>query len=309
MGLRIRTNVQSLISQRHLGLSTGEIQRSSERLSSGYRINRSGDDAAGSAISTVLSGDIRSLTQARRNANDGISLIETAEGGLNEITNIMVRLRELSVQAASDTIGVRERQYLNQEFFLLKDEIDRIALSTEFNGTRLLIGPESGIPEELLRTHNSSPLEIQVGKDYFIQNDAITQHNPIDIIRIDTSRIKALTDGEGGLGLGQSVDEDGARIDSKKEAQLSIAKIDVALEKVAGYRADLGAIQNRLEKTDKNLSIFIESLTGARSRILDVDFASETANMTQQTIMQQAGASVLAQANTQPQIALKLLSA
>lgn len=309
MGLRIRTNVQSLIAQRHLGHSTGDIQRSSERLSSGYRINRSADDAAGSAISTVLSGDIRSLTQARRNANDGISLIETAEGGLNEITNIMVRLRELSIQAASDTIGIRERQYLNQEFFLLKDEIDRIALSTEFNGTRLLMGPESGIHEELLRTHNSSPLEIQVGKDYFIDSDAITQHNPIDIIRIDTSRIKALTDGEGGLGLGQSVDEDGTRIDSKKDAQLSIAKIDVALEKVAGYRADLGAIQNRLEKTDKNLSIFMESLTGARSRILDVDFAAETANMMQQTIMQQAGASVLAQANTQPQIALKLLSA
>ena len=309
MGLRIRTNVQSLVAQRHLGLSTGEIQRSSERLSSGYRINRSGDDAAGSAISTVLSGDIRSLSQAKRNTNDGISLIETAEGGLNEISNIMIRLRELSVQAASDTIGIRERQYLNQEFFLLKDEIDRIALATEFNGTRLLIGPEESIPEELLGRHNGAPLEIQVGKDYFPVTDAITQPNPMDIIRIDTSRLKAMTDGEGGLGLGSSLNEEGARIDSKKDAQLSIATVDKAMEKVASYRADLGAIQNRLEKTNANLGIFIESLTGARSRILDVDFASETANMTQQTIMQQAGVSILAQANAHPQVALKLLSA
>ncbi len=308
MGLRIRTNVQSLIAQRNLGNATFEIQRSSEKLSSGYRINRSGDDAAGSAISTVLSGDIRSLTQAKRNANDGISLVEVAEGGLNEITNIMVRLRELSVQSASDTIGIRERSYLNQEFFALKDEIDRIARAVEFNGTRLLIGNGDQIPEELLKTHNPSPLEIQIGKDYYVDTDALTQPNPMDIIRIDTSRIKALTDGEGGLGLGNTLDPEGTRIDSKPGAQLAIGVIDVALERVASYRADLGAIQNRLEKTDKNLSIAIENLSLARSRILDVDFAAETATMTQHNILQQAGVSVLAQANAQPQIALKLLA-
>jgi flagellin len=308
MGLRIRTNVQSLIAQRNLGNSTFEIQRSSEKLSSGYRINRSGDDAAGSAISTVLSGDIRSLTQAKRNANDGISLVEVAEGGLNEITNIMVRLRELSVQSASDTIGIRERSYLNQEFFALKDEIDRIARAVEFNGTRLLIGNGDQIPEELLKAHNPPPLEIQVGKDYYVDTDALTQPNPMDIIRIDTSRIKALTDGEGGLGLGNTLDPEGTRIDSKPGAQLAIGVIDIALERVASYRADLGAIQNRLEKTDKNLSIAIENLSLARSRILDVDFAAETATMTQHNILQQAGVSVLAQANAQPQIALKLLA-
>lgn len=308
MGLRIRTNVQSLVAQRNLGNSTFEIQRSSEKLSSGYRINRSGDDAAGSAISTVLSGDIRSLTQAKRNANDGISLVEVAEGGLSEITNIMVRLRELSVQSASDTIGIRERGYLNQEFFALKDEIDRIARAVEFNGTRLLIGNGDQLPDELLKSHNSPPLEIQVGKDYFVDTDALTQPNPMDIIRIDTSRIKALTDGDGGLGLGNTQNPDGTRIDSKPGAQLAIGVIDDALEKVASYRADLGAIQNRLEKTDKNLSISIENLSSARSRILDVDFAAETATMTQQNILQQAGVSVLAQANGQPQIALKLLS-
>ncbi len=306
MGLRIRTNVQSLTAQRHMGMSTSELGKASERLASGYRINRGADDAAGFAISEVLGADIRSLAQARRNANDGVSLIEVAEGGLHEINNIMVRLRELSVQAASDTIGQRERKYLNQEFTQLKDEIDRIASGTEFNGTRLLTG-QAELPEELLKDHNYSPLEIQVGKDYFVQSDSLEARNPINVIRIDMSKLNAFTDGENSLGLGASNNEEGTRIDSKVTAQLSIEKIDTAMQKVASYRADLGAIQNRLEKTDKAIALQVEALSTARSRIRDVDFASETANMTQQNILQQAGASVLAQANQQPQIALKLL--
>ncbi|TWW08443.1 hypothetical protein E3A20_24300, partial [Planctomyces bekefii] len=182
MGLRIRTNVQSLVAQRHMGLSSYEVGRATERLSSGYRINRGADDAAGFAISEVLRADIASLNQARRNANDGISLVEVAEGGLSEINNIMVRLRELSVQAASDTIGARERQYLNQEFFALKDEVDRIAIGTEFNGTRLLTG-RAEIPEELREHHNYSPLEVQVGKDYYTMADSVEAPNPISVIR------------------------------------------------------------------------------------------------------------------------------
>jgi flagellin len=306
MGLRIRTNVQSLTAQRHMQLSTEELGKSSERLASGYRINKGADDAAGYAISEVLRADVRSLTQARRNANDGVSLIEVAEGGLSEINNIMVRLRELSVQAASDTIGQRERGYLNQEFYALKDEVDRIAISTEFNGTRLLTG-NAQIPEELLKDHNFSPLEIQVGKDYYPNADSLEARNPINVIRIDMSKLNAFTEGEGSLGIGSAANEEGTRVDSKPSAQMSIERLDEAMQKVASYRADLGAIQNRLEKTDKAIAIQIEALSTAKSRIKDVDFASETANMTQANILQQAGAAVLAQANQQPQIALKLL--
>lgn len=307
MGLRIRTNVQSLVAQRHMGLSTHEVGRATERLSSGYRINRGADDAAGYAISEVLRADIASLSQARRNANDGISLVEVAEGGLHEINNIMIRLRELSIQAASDTIGTRERNYLNQEFFALKDEVDRIAMGTEFNGTRLLTGMAE-IPEEMRIDHNYSPLEVQVGKDYFPMADSIQTPNPVNVIRIDMSYLNAFTDGENSLGIGNTQNEAGTRVDTKQGAQSSIDRIDGAMQKVAKYRADLGAIQNRLEKTDKAIAIQVENLAAAKSRIKDVDFASETANLTQQNILQQAGVSVLAQANSQPQIALKLLS-
>lgn len=306
MGLRVRTNVQSLIAQRNMMYSTEEVGKSSERLASGYRINKGADDAAGFAISEVLRADIRSLGQARRNANDGVSLIEVAEGGLHEINNIMVRLRELSIQAASDTIGTRERQYLNQEFFALKDEIDRIALGTEFNGTRLLTGL-SEVPEEMREDHNRPPLEVQVGKDYYLQVDSLESPNPTNVIRIDMSRLNAFTEGEGSLNLGNTQNAEGTRIDNKASAQLSINQIDKAMNQVASYRASLGAIQNRLEKTDKAIALQVEALSSAKSRIKDVDFASETANMTQQNILQQAGASVLAQANSQPQIVLKLL--
>ena len=306
MGLRVRTNVQSLIAQRHMGNSTSEIGKSSERLSSGYRINRGADDAAGYAISEVLRADIRSLNQARRNANDGVSLVEVAEGGLHEINNIMIRLRELSVQAASDTIGTRERTYLNQEFFALKDEVDRIAIGTEYNGTRLLTG-KADLPEEMLEDHNFSPLEVQAGKDYMPNADSLEAPNPINIIRIDMSKLNAFTEGEGSLGIGNTQNEEGTRIDTKTGAQMSLTRLDTAMQMVASYRADLGAIQNRLEKTDGAIGLQVEALSAARSRIKDIDFASETANLTQQNILQQAGASVLAQANQQPQIVMKLL--
>lgn len=307
MGLRIRTNVQSLTAQRQMGMSTREVERASERLSSGYRINRGADDAAGYAISENLRADVRSLVQARRNTNDGISLIEVAESGLAEINNIVIRLRELTIQAASDTIGAKERGYLNQEFFQLKDEVDRIALSTEFNGTRLLTGNSGNIPEEMLGDHNSSPLEIQVGKDYFQVSDSLEAPNPTNIIRLDLSKMNAFTEGEDSLNIGSTRNEEGTRIDTKANAQMAMVRLDGAMERVARYRAELGAKQNRLEKTDQAIGISVEALNTAKSRIKDVDFAAETANMTQQSILQQAGASVLVQANQQPQIALKLL--
>jgi len=306
MGLRIRTNVQSLFAQRQLGLSTAAVAETSEKLASGSRINKAADDAAGLAISEILKADIRGLAQARRNANDAVSLVQVAEGGLEEINNIMIRLRELSIQAASDTIGTRERRYLNEEFMSLKDEIDRIALSTEFNGTRLLTG-QAEMPEELLEGHNFSPLEIQVGKDYFNLSDSLENPNPINIIRLNLNNMNAMTDGEGSLGIGSSQNTEGANVESKIGAQSAIGRIDEAMQAVASYRANLGAIQNRFKSTDVNLGTYIENASTARSRIRDADFAAETASLTQQQIMQQAGAAVLAQANQLPNLALKLL--
>lgn len=307
MGLRIRTNVQSLVAQRHLEQSTEKVNRHSTRLASGYRINRAADDAAGLAISEVLRADVRSLGQARRNASDAISMVQVAEGGLEEVNNIMIRLRELSIQAASDTIGSRERQYLNNEFMQLKDEVDRISISTEFNGTRLLVGNKELDPT-LMDSHNYSPLEIQVGKDFLPGPDSLDAANPIHVIRIDFSNFNTTTEGEGSLGIGSAQNAEGTNVTSKLEAKESLSLIDGAMERVASHRAKLGAFQNRLESTQNNLGTAIENLDMARSRIRDADFALESAELTQSSILQQAGVSVLAQANQLPQIALKLLS-
>lgn len=306
MGLRIRTNIQSLFAQRHFGISSQEMAKHMERLASGYRINKAADDAAGLAISEQLKANLRSLGQARRNANDAVSLVQVAEGGLEEINDIMIRLRELSVQGASDTIGMRERGYLNEEFMALKDEVDRIAISTEFNGTRLLTGNKE-LGEELLREHNFSPLEIQVGKDYFNAADGLDAPNPINVLRMNLDNMNATTDGENSLDIGSTLNEDGTTVATKSGAQNSIFRLDNAMKAVASYRARLGALQNRLQSTDRNLAIAIENQGAAKSRIKDADFAAEAAELTQSSILQQAGASVLVQANQTANIALKLL--
>lgn len=304
MGLRIRTNVASINAQRRLEKSTEAVGRQMNKLASGYRINSASDDAAGLAISENLRGDIRSLAAAKRNANDGISMVQIAEGGLVETSNMLIRLRELAIQASSDTVGATERDYLDKEFLLLKEEIDRISTSTEYNGTRLLMG-NSEKPAEF-GVSNGFPLEIQVGKSYFHQADSIEKRNPINIIRMDFGSINAFTHGEGSLEIGSH--EEGSRVNTKESAQGSIATIDRALERVAGYRAKLGAIQNRLDSTINNLSVNTENMTEARSRIIDVDFAEATAALTKHNILQQAGTSVLANANAQPQVALALLA-
>jgi flagellin len=306
MGLRIRTNVQSLTAQRHMGLSNQKVSSHMEKLSSGYRINKAADDAAGLAISDGLNADIRSLAQARRNANDAVSMLQVAEGSLEEVTSIVTRLKELSVQAASDTVGAQEREFLNREFMQLKDEVDRIVLSTEFNGTRLLIG-EGDVDSSLLVSHNQFPLEMQIGKDYITPPDSLDSRNPVNIIRLDFSKMNAATEGENSLDLGSADNESGTRIDTKIDAQNSMAKVDEALNKVADYRATIGAAQNRLGSTERNLGVAIENLSAARSRIRDADFAFETAEFTQGNILLQAGSSVLAQANKLPQVALGLL--
>jgi flagellin len=278
MGLRIATNVSSLTSQRHLRQTREALDRSLERLASGYRINRAGDDAAGLAISEKLRAKVRGLVQAQRNSSDGISLIQVAEGGLNEVQNILVRLRELGVQAASDTIGDKERGFLNQEYQSLKEEVDRIANGTEFNGTVLLDG-----------TGGSLDFQVNTGGDNIMGVDRIS----FDAFKLDVNTDK--------LGLEE------LSVTNKVSAQRSLAFIDDAIEAVSSTRAELGAIENRLTSTIRNLGISIENLSAARSRIKDVDVAEETAELTKHNILMQAGTSVLQQANSVPKMALALL--
>lgn len=275
MGLRINTNVAAMNAQRLLTGSTQNQQKSLERLSSGSRINKAGDDAAGLAISENLKAQIRGLRQAKRNASDGISLVQVTEGGLNEISNILVRLRELAVQAASDTIGDTERSFTNREFQSLKEEIQRISTSTNYNGTQVLAGREQ-------------PIDIQVGV-YNTANDRLSYDT-----KFADSRLEA-------LGVAEET------VITKVGAQMSLAKIDGGLKQVNEVRSTLGAMQNRLASTVNNLSIYDENLSAANSRIRDVDVAEESSELVKQNILQQAGVSVLAQANSSQQQALKLL--
>lgn len=277
MGLRINTNTASLNAQRNLMGTKLGLDKSLERLSSGYRINRAGDDAAGLAISENLRAQIRGLKQASRNAQDGVSLVQVAEGSLNEISTILIRLRELAVQAASDTIGPVERQFLNVEYDQLISEVDRIADGTEFNGTQLLSG-------------TGSILDFQVG----------TRNDPnIDRLSFDASKADA---NSAALGVNLT------SVADKASAQNSLSALDQAIVSVSAMRADFGAIQNRLQSTISNLAVGVENMAAANSRIRDVDVAEETAEMTRNNILLNAGTSVLAQANNSAQSALALLN-
>jgi flagellin len=276
MGLRINTNIQALAAQRSLGLNRQAQESSLERLSSGSRINRAGDDAAGLAISDQIRANTRSLAQAGRNAQDGISLVQVAEGGTNEISNMLVRMRELSIQAASDTIGDLERGFINKEIQALKSETTRIANNTEFNGTKLLNG-------------TADMLDIQVGLN----------NNPTeDRLSFDAKAQNVTAEALGIEDVGTM---------SKVQAQENLGKLDAALTNLNSNRSSLGAIQNRLQSTINNISIYRENLEAARARIKDTDMATETSELTRTNILTQAGVSVLSQANQNPQLALKLL--
>jgi flagellin len=276
MGFRINTNTSSLSAQRSLT----EVNRKSEdtlaKMSSGSRIVKASDDAAGMAISEKLKSSVRSLAQANRNANDGVSMIQVAEGGLNETQNILTRLRELSIQSASDTIGDSERGFTDMEYQNLKSELQRISEVTQFNGVQLLNGEG---PE----------LDFQVG----IKNDDFQ-----DRITYRTGSISS--------GL-SALDIDGIDVTSKEGAQESLAKIDAAVEKVSGQRAELGALQNRLFSTSNNIMGSMENLSAANSRIRDVDYAEVAAQNATNNILQNAGTAVLAQANSKNQGALRLI--
>lgn len=276
MGLRIATNISSITAQRSLAGSSRELQKSMAQLSSGSRITKSADDAAGLAISENLKSQIRGYAQAGRNAMDGVSLVQTAEGGLNEISNILTRLRELGVQAASDTVGETERGFLNKEVIQLKNEAQRIAKSTKFGATSLLDG-------------SAGRFDFQVG----INNDDFN-----DRISFEASEQDATVDS---IGIG-SID-----YTSKADAQNALSVLDEAQLKVNGFRANLGALQNRLVSTQDNNAVAHENLSAANSRIRDTDIAQASSEVTRNQIMQAATVSVLAQANTSQQSALKLI--
>ncbi len=276
MGFRVSTNIAAINAQRTLNGSQRAIQKSMGQMSSGSRINAAADDAAGLAISENLKAQIRSARQANRNASDGISLVQTAEGGLNEISNIIVRLRELGIQAASDTIGDTERGFLNKEVSQLKEEVQRIASVTTWGSTKLLNG-------------ESPKFDFQVG----IHNNDIE-----DRISFDSSVNVATLDA---LGL--------ADLDftSKEGAQSSLSSLDNAQTNVNGMRANLGALQNRLTSTVDNLGVSEENLSAANSRIRDTDIAQASAEMTRNSILLNASTSTLTQANQVNQLALKLI--
>lgn len=281
MGLRIRTNVESLVAQRNLSNNQTDLNNSLEKLSSGSRINKSADDAAGLAISENLRAKTRGLTQAKRNANDGVSMIQVAEGGLNEVSNIMVRMRELTVQAASDTVGMREKEYLQKEYGELVKEIDRISATTEFNGMPLL-GAQAG--EQGIRVQvgfngtENDQLNLQLG-------DAPEGINSESLGLIDTTIAS----------------------DDRDQIAANLETIDNGLNMVANSRATLGAMQSRLSSAITNISVSTENMSAANSRIRDVDFAEETARAAQGRILSQASLSVLSQANQKPEMALSLL--
>lgn len=277
MGLRVATNVQSIAAQRSLGINSEQQKNALEKLSSGSRITKAADDAAGLAISEKMRGQIRSIRQDVRNGQDGISMIQVAEGSLNEVTNIMIRFRELSIQAASDTIGNDERSFINKEVQNLKQEVGRIASSTEYNGRHLLAA-------------EGEPMDIQIGMN----------NNPDqDRFVFDTSKINVST---ATLGI------DDVDTSTKEQAQNNLAMIDSALTKVTENRAELGALQNRLGSSINNMQIYDENLSVARSRIADLDVAAGTAELTKYNILSNASTSVLSQANNNNMMALKLIS-
>ncbi len=280
MAISINTNVASMNAQRSLGQTQGALSGNLGRLSTGLRINTAADDAAGLAISEKLRAQIRSLSQAERNANDGVSLLQTAEGAMNEVSGIMARMRELAVQASNGTLGDTERGFLNDEFEALAAEIDRIADVTEFNGTQLLDGSASGLTFQVgIGATSSDTLSVNVADMHADQL---------------------------GSGSGEMISD--LDISSVSGAQSALGAIDDAISDISSNRASLGAVQNRLNVTIANLGSARENLAAANSRIRDVDVAAETANMTRNNILMQAGVAVLAQANQMPSLALSLLT-
>lgn len=276
MGLRISTNVSALNAQRNLVDSQLKIGSSLAQLASGSRINKAGDDAAGLAISDGLQAQIRSAHQAQRNANDGISMVQVAEGGLNEISNIVVRLRELGIQAGSDTIGDRERTFVDKEVQQLKSEVQRIASVTTWGTTKLLDG-------------TTPNFDFQVGIFNKAEEDRITFHANENVATADALGISGLD------------------YKTKEGAQDALERLDASILRINQSRSNFGALQNRLQSTSNNLGVAEENLSAANSRIRDTDVARTSTELARNNILLQAGTATLAQANQVPALAMKLI--
>lgn len=274
MALIVNNNIASINAQRNLGVSTSQLEGSVARLSSGLRITRAADDAAGLGISETLRAQIRSINQAVRNANDGISLLQIADGGAEGIGNLLARMRELAEQSASGILGSNERSFLDQEFLALRSEIDRISAVTEFNNVKLLSG--SG----------NDSLSLQIGFRSSL-NDTLT----LSLNDLDTSQLTLSS----------------VNVSTSANAVSALSNIDSAISSVASARANIGSLQNRLDAAVQNLQVAGENVTAAESRIRDADIAFETAKFVRNQILVSAGTSILAQANTLPQQALSLL--
>jgi flagellin len=273
--LSLRTNVSALSAQRNLGQTQNALDSSLSKLSSGYRITRASDDAAGLGVSTNLMAQIRSYEQATRNANDGLSVVQTAEGALNETANILTRMRELAMQSASDGIGTTERAYIQEETDALIAELDRIDAVTEFNGTTIFGA--------------AAALTFQVG----------IRETADDFITLDTTAMEVDS-------TSLAVDTVDLSVDATT-SRAALADIDAAIDSVSSFRSELGAVANRLTSVVNTIEVARESVSAANSRIRDVDIATETSKMSASQVLIQAGVSVLAQANQAPQVALKLL--
>jgi len=285
MPVRIFNNIPSLNAQRILGINNDRLAQSVERIASGIRINRGADDAAGLAISEALRSDIRALRQAVRNANDGISLINVTEGALNEQSGILIRLRELSSQAATGTVGSTERQTIQLEFNALRSEIDRISATTEFNGQKLV----DGSLEASVAAVNQ--ISIQVGIDSSA-NSRINLNTEVDLAAVTSSS----------LGI------DVLAVTTAGAALSALDFINTAIATVTAARGSVGAVQNRLVRTITNLSVTVENLQAAESAIRDADIAEEVALLTRNQILVQASTAMVGQANLIPQAVLQLLN-
>jgi flagellin len=298
MSLVINTNVASLNAQRSLATSGSELKTAVERLSSGKQINSAADDAAGFAIAERMTAQIRGLNMATKNANDGLSMIATVENATNDVTDMLHRIRELAVQAANDTNSSTDRQYLQKEVDSLMNEINRVASQTEYNGAQVLDGTRTSQKIQV-GTDSGQSISFSVAAidtdTLGLTNDSFTDATTIDDISSETAATSAT------LYSGEKIS-----VLTASDASNALTKVSAAIEKVAGDRAGLGAVSNRLEYTVSNLMNVAEYTTAARSRIEDADFAAESARLAKAQVLQQTGTAMLAQANASQQLALSL---
>jgi len=306
MGIEVKTNISSLKAQRELSKNSDDLQKAITQLSSGSRINSSADDAAGLAVSERMRARIKSLDVAKRNASDAISYMQTSEGSLSEITNMVIRMRELTSQAASDTVGNLERGFLDKEFQQLRAEVGRIVQSSEFNGAKILTGENA-----------DKPLQIFVGasdRGDTLQGEKVNyeQGADPDVLSVDLGDLKNFVEKVGMLtqddvGLVPTSEDGGAQDLGPTGTNELMSRLDNTLNSIASYRATLGSVQSRLNSVVNHIDVTNENLTAARSRIVDADYAQVSAKFAQTKIMTQAGISVLTQANAMPDMILQLL--